>query len=176
MSCHHFARQNVRLWPILLQKSFGSGRRIGFRHADADVCESTAPLVLYARAIQRVAPAKYWSYVNFVFANQETIGKAGSFDKTLQNFCEDNDIDWSRVEKIYRSQTDRTALLDQVSRSFDVGVASTPTYILNGQMIGYGPSGTFTTSAIKSALGIADAKPPRKLAKKPEKKPAKSQR
>ena len=42
---------------------------------------------LGARAIQKVAPAKYWTYVNFVFENQETIGKSGSFDKTLQNFC-----------------------------------------------------------------------------------------
>ena len=138
--------------------------------------EWALPAAMGARAIQRVAPAKYWSYVNFVFANQEAIGKAGSFDKTLQNFCEDNDIDWARVEKIYRSQPDRTALLEQVSRAFDVGVNSTPTYIINGQMIGYGPSGTFSMSAIRNALGVPEP-PPKKLAKKPEeKKPAKNQR
>jgi len=132
--------------------------------------EWALPAAMGARAIQRVAPAKYWSYVNFVFANQDTIGKAGSFDKTLQNFCEDNDIDWSKVEKIYRSQPERNALLEQVSRTFDVGVNSTPTYIINGQMIGYGPSGSFTMTAIRSALGLPPAAP------KPAKKEAKSRR
>ena len=100
------------------------------------------------------------------------IGKTGpaGFDKILQNFCEDNDIAWKKVEKIYRSPQERTALLDQVSRSFDVGVNSTPTYIINGQMIGYGPSGSFTMSAIRNVLGVPEPKPAKKLAKKPEKK------
>lgn len=135
--------------------------------------EWAVPAATGARAIQRVAPSKYWTYVNFVFANQETIDKGGpaGFDKTLQNFCEDNDIDWKKVEKIYRSPQERAALLEQVSRSFDVGVNSTPTYIINGQMIGYGPSGSFTMAAIRNALGVSEAKPAaKKLARKPEKK------
>ena len=138
--------------------------------------EWAVPAAMGARAIQRVAPAKYWAYVNFVFANQDMIGKLGpaGFDKTLQNFCEDNEIDWKKVEKIYRSPQERTALLEQVSRSFDVGVNSTPTYIINGQMIGYGPSGSFTMAAIRNALGVPESKPAKALAKKPEKKPAKS--
>lgn len=123
--------------------------------------EWALPAALGARAIQKVAPAKYWAYVNFVFANQEEIGKAGSFDKTLQNFCADNDVDWKRVEAIYRSPAESGALLDQVSRAFDVGVNSTPTYIINGQMIGYGPNGSFTNAAIRKALGLpaTEAKP-----------------
>src|SRR5437763_5406072 len=126
-----------------------------------------------ARAIQRVAPAKYWAYVNFVFGNQETVGKAGpaGFDKVLQNFCEDNDIDWKKVEKIYRSPQERTALLEQVSRAFDVGVNSTPTYIINGTILGFGPEGSFTIDQIRKALGLPPepaAKPtsPTKPAKK----------
>ncbi len=116
--------------------------------------EWALPAALGARAIQKVAPAKYWSFVNFVFANQETIGKMPSFDKVLQNFCEDHDIDWKRVEKIYRAPAERSSLLDQVSRAFDSGVTSTPTYIINGQIMGFGPDGSFTVAAIKQALGV----------------------
>jgi protein-disulfide isomerase len=118
---------------------------------------------LGAQAIHKVAPAKYWDYVNFVFANQEEIGKSKSFEETLQNFCEDHDIDWKRVEKIYRSPAERTAMLDQVSRAFDNGINATPTYIVNGQAIGFGPSGAFTIAAIKKAIGLptAAAKTPR---------------
>jgi protein-disulfide isomerase len=116
--------------------------------------EWAIPAALGARAIQKVAPAKYWKYVDFVFANQEDIGKSPSFDKILQNFCEDHDIDWKRVEKIYRSPTERAAILEQVSRAFDVGISSTPTYIVNGQILGYGPEGKTTIAAIKKALGL----------------------
>jgi protein-disulfide isomerase len=108
---------------------------------------------LGARALSKVAPTKYWSYVNYVFENQETIGKQ-PFDKFFQNYVEDNDINWKAVEKIYKSPTEKKALVDQVSRVFDNGILSTPTYVINGQVLGFGPEGTFTIDAIKSALGV----------------------
>jgi protein-disulfide isomerase len=107
---------------------------------------------LGARAIQKVAPAKYWDYVNFVFANQEAIGKT-SFDKTLKSFCEDHDIPWARVSAIYLSNSERQALLDQVAHAFDSGVSSTPTYIINGQVMGFGKEGAFVIGEIKKAVG-----------------------
>ena len=108
---------------------------------------------LGARALSKVAPAKYWTYVNFVFENQETIGKQ-PFDTVLKNFVEDNDVNWKAVEKIYRSPAEKNALIEQVSRAFDNGILSTPTYIINGQILGFGPEGTFTIDAIKKAIGV----------------------
>ena len=58
-------------------------------------------------------------------------------------------------QKIYSSKTERQALLDQVSRAFAAGIASTPTFIVNGQIMGFGPDGAFTIDAIKSAVGAA---------------------
>ncbi len=107
-----------------------------------------------ARAIHKVAPAKYWSYVNFVFGDQEAIGKQ-KFDDVLKHFCEDSDIDWKAVEKIYRDPKEKALLLEQVSRAFDNGIVSTPTYIVNGQMIGFGPEGKFTIDTIKAAIASA---------------------
>jgi protein-disulfide isomerase len=110
---------------------------------------------LGARAIARVAPAKYWSYENWVFENQEAIvNRKQPFEKTLREFCEDNDISWPAVEKITKSPAERVALLDQVSRAFDIGINSTPTYIVNGQVMGFGREGTFVTGEIKKAIGV----------------------
>jgi protein-disulfide isomerase len=106
-----------------------------------------------ARAIRKVAPKSYWDYVNFVFGNQETIGKT-EFATVLKDFCSDHDIDYKKVEPLYKSPKERAALLDQVSRAFDNGINSTPTYIVNGQIMGFGPEGTFTIDAIKKALGV----------------------
>jgi protein-disulfide isomerase len=131
--------------------------KIDYKRLDLPLFEHhewALPAAAGARAIQKVAPTKYWTYVNFVFENQETIDKTSSFDPTLQNFCEDHDIDWKKVEKIYRSPAEREVILDQVSRAFDTGVNSTPTYIINGQIMGFGPSGSYTIAAIKQALGL----------------------
>ncbi len=106
---------------------------------------------LGARAINKVAPAAYWKYVDFIFGNQEAIGKT-EFATVLKDFCTDHEIDWPKVEKLYKSPEERAALLDQVSRAFDNGINSTPTYIINGQMMGFGPEGTFTIDAIKKAV------------------------
>ena len=107
---------------------------------------------LGARAIQRVAPAKYWNYVDFIFKNQETIDKASS-TRCCRTSASDNDIDWKAVEKIYKAPAERTAVLEQVSRAFDNSIISTPTYIINGQAVGFGPEGTFTIDMIKKAIG-----------------------
>jgi protein-disulfide isomerase len=118
-----------------------------------------------ARALQRVAAAKYWSYVDFIFKNQEAIGKRGNFDLVLKEWVEDNDVDWNAVNKIYASKAERQALLEQVSRAFAVGINSTPTFVVNGQIMGFGPEGQFTIDAIKAAVNNAPAaKPPAKKA------------
>jgi len=106
-----------------------------------------------SRAIQRVAPDKYWSYVDYVFQNQEEISKAKSFDEVLKNYVEDRDMNWKAIEKIYRDAGERQALMDQVSLAFDNGIVSTPTYIINGQVMGYGPEGKTTIDAVKAAVG-----------------------
>jgi len=112
------------------------------------------------RAIQRVAPAKYWDYVNTVFGNQEILTKE-TVDAFVKNFVTDNDINWPAVEKIYSSPQERQALLDQVSRAFALGIVSTPTYVINGEAMGYGPEGEFTINAVRKTLGL----PPVKIAK-----------
>jgi protein-disulfide isomerase len=106
-----------------------------------------------ARALQRVAPAKYWQYVDYIFKNQEAIGKQ-KIDDAIKNWVEDNDADWAAFQKIYASKAERQALLEQVSRAFAIGVASTPTFIVNGQIMGFGPEGAFTMDAINKAIGL----------------------
>jgi protein-disulfide isomerase len=150
--CPSCARAHKEVEPVIAKHL----ARIDYARVDLPLFEHhewALPAALGARGIEKVAPSKYWTYVNFMFENQDAVGKSKSFDTVLQNFCEDHDIDWKRVEKIYRSPAERAALLDQVGRAFDNGVSSTPTYIINGQIMGYGASGKFTVDAIKSAIG-----------------------
>lgn len=150
--CPTCARAHDSLEP-LITKNLG---RISYARLDLPLFEHhqwSLPAAMGARAIQRVAPAKYWQYVDHVFKNQEPLANL-DFDKFLKEFVEDSDIDWKAVEKIYRSKAERTALLDQVSRAFSVGINSTPTLIVNGQRMGFGETG-YALEAIKQTLGAA---------------------
>jgi hypothetical protein len=75
----------------------------------------------------------------------------------LKDWAEDNDVSFDALNKIYSNKTERIALLDQVSRAFAVGIASTPTYLVNGQIMGFGPDGQFTIDAIKNAVASVPA-------------------
>jgi protein-disulfide isomerase len=148
--CPTCARAHEKVEPII-QKNLS---RLSYSRLDLPLFEHhewAIPAAMAARAIQRTAPAKYWGYVDYVFKNQEQIGKR-PFDETLKEFCEDQDIDFAALQKIYASKAERQALLDQVSRAFAIGVNSTPTFIVNGQIMGFGPEGSFTIEAIKSAI------------------------
>ena len=149
--CPTCANAHQKIEPFI-QKNLG---KMNYTRIDLPLFEHhewALPAAMGARAIQRVAPAKYWQYVDYVFKNQEVIGKR-KFDDVFKEFAEDHDLNWTALQKIYSSKTESQALLDQVSRAFASGIASTPTFIVNGQIMGFGPEGAFTIDAIKSAVG-----------------------
>lgn len=150
--CPTCRRAHLKLEP-LIEKNLA---KVDYIRMDLPLFEHhewAVPAAMGARAIYKVAPNEYWKYVNYVYANQEEIGKR-KFDDVFREYCQDRDLNWAAIEKIYRSVPERNALLDQTSRMFDIGIASTPTYIVNGQVMGFGPEGKFTEKAVKDALGI----------------------
>lgn len=105
---------------------------------------------LGSRAMQRVAPKKYWEYVDVVFRNQANLDEK-NFDKFFKDWVADNDLKWEPIAKIYNSAAERQALLEHVSDLFNAGVNSTPTFIVNGQILGYG-QGTFAHEFMKQTI------------------------
>jgi protein-disulfide isomerase len=149
--CPTCGRAHKRLEPVV-EKHL---QNVDYYRLDLPLFEHhewAVPAAMGARALQKVAPKRYWEYVNYVYGNQDEIGKR-KFDDVFREFCQDRDINWPAVEKIYKSPSELSALLEQVSRAFDNGITSTPTYIVNGQIMGYGPNGDFTAKAVKDAIG-----------------------
>jgi predicted DsbA family dithiol-disulfide isomerase len=91
---------------------------------------------LAARAIQKMAPAKYWEYVDYIFSNQGEIN-AVNVERFIKGFVEDHEIDWKKIEPAYRSASEKKALIEQASRMLDNQIFGTPTFIVNGQAIYY---------------------------------------
>ena len=149
--CPTCARAHERIEPLIQQNL----SKINYVRLDLPLFEHhewSVPAALGARALQKVAPAKYWQYVDYIFKNQEQIGKR-KFDDVIREWAEDNDVSWTEIQKTYGSKAEQKALLDQVSRAFAVGVAATPTFIINGQIMGFGPEGSYTINAIRTAVG-----------------------
>jgi protein-disulfide isomerase len=148
--CPTCARMHSQLEPIISKNL----SKVHYLRLDLPLFEHhewSIYAALGAHAIHKVAPAMYWEYADFIFKNQEVIGKQ-PFDKVLQNFCEDHDISWAKVQPLYKSNEERQAILDGVSKAFDNGLNSTPTFIINGQMMGHGKEGSAVLDAIKAAL------------------------
>ncbi|HEX8172220.1 MAG TPA: thioredoxin domain-containing protein [Thermoanaerobaculia bacterium] len=153
--CPTCARAHQNIEPII-KKNLS---KINYARLDLPLFEHhdwSVPAAMGARALQRVAPKVYWDYVDFIFSNQDKITSA-NVEKMIKDFCEDHDVDWNAMNKIYGSKAERQALLEQVSSAFGIGVASTPTYIVNGQIMGFGPEGGFTLEAIQTAIAGAKA-------------------
>lgn len=164
--CPTCARAHEKLEP-LISKNLSKMNYVRIDLPLFEHHEWAVPAAMGARAIQKVAPAKYWQYVDYIFKNQEIIS-GRKIDDVVKEWAEDNDVDWAAMNKIYSSKTERQALLDQVSRAFAVGVAATPTFVVNGQIMGFGPDGQFTMDAIRTAIGVPAT--PAASAKKTSKK------
>ncbi|HUP49999.1 MAG TPA: thioredoxin domain-containing protein [Thermoanaerobaculia bacterium] len=149
--CPTCARAHHTLEPLFASNL----RKIRYSRIDLPLFDNhkwALPAALGSRAIQQVAPAKYWDYVNHVFRNQEVLDES-KFDRFFQNWVEDNDLSWPAVAKVYRSESEKKAVLDSVSRLFGAGISSTPTFIVNGQPLGFG-NGAFAVDFLKKTLGV----------------------
>lgn len=128
--------------------------KISYTRLDLPLFEAhdwSVKAALGARAIQQVAPAKYWEYVDFIFSQQELI-QAKTIDQVVKNFCEDHDIPWAKVQPLYTSPAAKKALIGQVGKAFDNQIFSTPTFIVNGQPIFFGSTGDYVRSYIEGLL------------------------
>lgn len=153
--CPSCSRAHIAFEP-LIRKNLS---KISYSRLDLPLFEThqwSIYAALAARAIQRVAPDKYWDYVDFMFKNQEQISK-NNVDSVIKNYVEDHDIDWKKIEPIYKSKSERADLLAQVSRAFDNGVNATPTFIVNGQFVYFGMDGAYLKKMLESKLGVAPA-------------------
>lgn len=128
--------------------------KISYSRLDLSIFEHhdwSLQAALAARAIQKVAPQHYWKFVDHIFDNQEVINKAIA-DTVVRDFVEDHGIDWKKFEPLFRSTSERNALLTQIAAAYDNGIFATPTFIVNGQVIGYGTDGEYVKKYIENAV------------------------
>jgi hypothetical protein len=101
-----------------------------------------------ARAIQHEAPSSYWDFVDYIFDRQVMLSR-GNVERTIREFVEEHDLDWSRIESFYRSKQERQKLVDQVGLLFDLGMYGTPTFLIDGQVVDRSDGGEFFNEELR---------------------------
>lgn len=107
---------------------------------------------LGARAVEKIAPRQYWSYVDYIFEHQPNI-TADSIDQVVRDFVEGNGIDWKMFVRHYESPSERDRLNRQTGRAFENNIFATPTIIVNGRPLFYGEDGSGLEAYLKQLFG-----------------------
>jgi len=150
LQCPTCKRAHDAIEPLIAKHA----GRVSYTRLDLPLFENhdwSLYAALAGRAIWRIAPQHYWSFVDFIFENQPIL-KRESLDQIIRGFCEDHDIQWKKIEPLYRSSLEKQALLDQIGRAFDRGIFSTPTFFINGRQIAYGGDGAALLKALRDEL------------------------
>jgi protein-disulfide isomerase len=128
--------------------------RISYTRLDLPLFENhdwVFTAALASRAIQQIAPAQYWNYVDYVFGNQPVL-KKNNIERAIREFAEDNGIEWKTLSAAMGSAPGKKELLAQVTRFYDNGIYGTPTFLVNGQVVFYGNDGDHLRSHLESLL------------------------
>ena len=92
------------------------------------------------RAVYRQKPELFWEFKKEVYANQEKLS-AFTFDDFARGFAESHELDMKRWDADLASQDLRNELLKGVSVAFLNDIRSTPSYVINGQLVDAGEGG-----------------------------------
>lgn len=148
--CPTCARAHEVLEPVI-QKNLD---RISYTRLDLPLFQGhdwVMEAAATARAVQEIAPAKYWDFVDAIFSNQSAISKA-NVKTMLRGFAEDLDLDWARISKAAAEPKVRQTLLRQAGSAFDHGIYGTPTFIINGRTVFYGRDADYVVATIQRLL------------------------
>lgn len=165
LQCPTCRRAHEKLEPILKKHA----SRISYTRLDLPLFEGhdwTITASLAARAMQQVAPAKYWDFVDYIFDNQESI-QLSSIDNMIRDWVEAKGVDQAKFTTLWKSDAELKKLLDHTGRVYDVSINSTPTFIINGQVTPYGGDGLFVVQQLNTLLAAPAASKPSAAAKKP---------
>lgn len=157
LQCPYCTMMHQSLFPQLLKEY---GDRVAFVYKDF-------PLPNHAWAIHAAVdagclatqnPDAYWSFVDYVHANQRDINgektmdlRFAALDKVAIQQGQDHKLDATKLQACVQGQNDQ-AVKASVNTGEAVGVEATPTMFVNGEEI---PGGAVPLSRVRAALDRA---------------------
>ena len=130
------------------------GEEIRYTRVDLPLMAShpwAFPAALMGRAIHNQSADKFWEYRNAIYASQSEL-TIFTLEDFVHGFVKDHGLDEAKFDQDIQSAEIKSAIIDGISAAYALQVNSTPTFLLNGQIIAAGDKGEFLEKAIQDAL------------------------
>jgi len=112
------------------------------------------------RAIYKQKPEAFWQFKKAVYDSQPDLN-VFSLTEFAKGFVQDHELDAKRFAADVDGTDVAQEILDSVGTSFTIGIQSTPTYMVNGQLVASGNDGGLLDRYIAEQLKKSKAAPSR---------------
>jgi protein-disulfide isomerase len=112
-------------------KKYGSKVAIAFKHYPLPFHERAGPASEASLCVKKVGgDSKFWKFHDIVFKNQDKLD-----NDSLMKFAKESGADQAKVKECYDKGEFKEAITKDMEYGNKVGVRSTPTFFVNGQMV-----------------------------------------
>ncbi|HVT02263.1 MAG TPA: thioredoxin domain-containing protein [Thermoanaerobaculia bacterium] len=112
------------------------------------------------RAIYKQSPDAFWQFKKAVYDSQSDLN-IFSLTEFAKGFVQDHDLDAKRFAADVDGADVPQEILDSIGTAFTIGIQSTPSYIVNGELVASGKDGDQLDKYIAEQLKKAKPEPAR---------------
>ncbi|NDD91301.1 DsbA family protein [bacterium] len=113
-----------------IAKKYGSKVSIGFRHFPLPMHKEARPASEASMCVNEQGSDKFWKFHDKVFQNQQNLD-----DASLEKMAKESGANVAKFKECYTAKKYAKAVQDDMEYGEKVGVRSTPTFFVNGQMV-----------------------------------------
>lgn len=103
------------------------------------------------RAIYRQSPEAFWAYKDAVYESQDSLN-AFTIGDFARNFAAARELDLKKLEADIESTEIQNEILASAGAGYSIPVVSTPTFLVNGEIVSLGENGKGLETAVEKAL------------------------
>ncbi len=114
----------------LLKKKYGNKIKLAFKHFPLPMHHDARPAAEASMCVNEQSSDKFWKFHDLAFKNQDKLDKA-SIDK----YAKDSGADMKKFAECVTAKKYSDYVQTDISYGEKIGVKSTPTFFVNGQLI-----------------------------------------
>ena len=113
-----------------IKKKYGSKVRIAFKHFPLPMHQDAKPAAEASLCVNEQSTDKFWKFHDLAFKNQDKLDKAN-----LEKYATQAGADMKKYNECVASNKFKSAVEQDMAAGEKVGVRSTPTFFVNGQLV-----------------------------------------
>ncbi len=114
-----------------IAKKYGSKVVVAFKHYPLPFHERAGPASEMSLCVKKVSgDSKFWKFHDIAFKNQDKLD-----NENLLKFAKESGADEAKVKECYDKGEFKAAVAKDAEYGNKIGVRSTPTFFINGQMV-----------------------------------------